>query len=94
MKKDTEATITTWAEDQIRWHARLDFAHPQGNTSAALHESAMRARAHRAIKKELVRLANRSNPHTRSSDIHLRLEVCANQELPSGGLISITYREV
>lgn len=88
MKTGTQAKVTTFADGHGIWHARLDFEIPQGNTEAALSESAMRARARRAITKELQARAGWGEYIS-----NLKLYVHANRELPSGGLIMIEYAE-
>lgn len=82
-----DETVTTWADGFGRWHARVNFGGiGYGPAYLDQHIGRIRARARRAIRREL--LARESDPIR-----PVRVEVVANDLDAMNVMRSITYAE-
>ena len=79
-------TVTTWADAYGRWHARVDFQEGGSPVWLDYHRDRIRAKARRAIRREIE--ARQADPVGRT-----RIEVAANRLDQMNRMTSITYRE-
>lgn len=79
-------TVNTWADSYGRWNARVDFNSSVGPYWLDQNSSRIRAKARRAIRREI---------EARQGDTvaRVRIEVSANRLNHMNQMTSITYRE-
>ena len=81
--------VTTWANFAGVWHAKINFPYPgYGPQFLEEHGNAIRAKARRAIRKEIL------SRQSVSSRWECRIEVSENDLDSLNRMHSLTYREM